>query len=456
MAKDVFIPKFGQTVEEVTLVKFYIQDGEKVEAGQPLLDVETDKAIFTVEAPASGYLHIGEFEEGDVVPVVTVIGVIGKKEDRFQPAVQFTTEKTFGEESAAEEIPIALPRTPSIDDSYVDADGQEMRVFASPRARRAARLKDVDLSRVTPTGSGGIRVTERDVLAYLEQIPKATPLAQKMAAEAGLDLYQVTGTGLGGRVTKSDVQSTIRSPYMPGQKPAPSEEEAVLERVPLKGIRGLIAEHVADSVHTTARVTLWMDVDAAELVALRERLKSRFAQTWGFTPGYNDLLAKICASALKRFSYMNARIAGDTIERLAHCHIGFAVDTDRGLVVPVIRDVDQKSLEQFGKEFRQLIQKAQTGSLLPDEMSGGTFTITNLGMYDVTTFSPVINLPEAAILGVGKLTPTLRLRDGQVAEYPKMVLSLVFDHRIVDGAPAARFLQFIKDMIEDPALLALL
>ena len=207
------------------------------------------------------------------------------------------------------------------------------------------------------------------------------------------------------------------------------------------------------SVHTTARVTLVMEVDATQFVDARNRLKERVEKDWGFAPGYNDLLAKIVAQALRKYPYMNARLAGDAIERMAHVNLGMAVDTERGLLVPVIRDADQKSLHAFGDDFRKKVERARLGRSLPDDLSGGTFTITNLGMYDVDAFTPVINLPEAAILGVGRIAPKPVVR-GEAIEVRKMlVLSLVFDHRLVDGAPAARFLQYIKQVIEEPYLL---
>jgi pyruvate dehydrogenase E2 component (dihydrolipoamide acetyltransferase) len=217
-------------------------------------------------------------------------------------------------------------------------------------------------------------------------------------------------------------------------------------------VQGIIAERMATSVHTTARVTLFIEADATELVNMRERLKARVTEAWGFAPGYNDLLAKIVAMALRQFPYMNARLTADAIERLAHIHLGMATDTERGLLVPVIRDADQKSLRQFGTEFRELVDRARKGKSQPDDLTGGTFTLTNLGMYDIMAFTPVINLPEAAILGVGCITPKPVARDGQVEVRQMLILSLVFDHRLVDGAPAARFLQYVKDLIEEPYL----
>jgi len=227
----------------------------------------------------------------------------------------------------------------------------------------------------------------------------------------------------------------------------------VLERIPLKGVRAIIAERLATSVHTTARVTLVTEADATEFVTARRRIKEKVEQDWGFAPGYNDLLARIVAAALRRFPYMNARLTPDAIEILGHVHLGMAVDTERGLLVPVIRDADQKSLRQFGTEFRLLVERARNSRSLPDDLTGGTFTITNLGMYDVDAFTPVINLPEAAILGLGRIAPKPVARGESVVVRQMWTLSLVFDHRLVDGAPAARFLQYIKQMVEEPYLL---
>ncbi len=452
MAKEVFVPKLGQTMEEATIARWLVANGDRVEPGREILEVETDKALFTVEATGRGVIHLGPFQPGDVVPVLTVVAIIGKPEDQFVATGA----------AAAPSLPVpALETTAGTGPSQ---SPQEKGIaFASPRARRLADSKGVDLTQVTPTGGGGQRVAERDVLAYLSQLPKVTPVAQRVAADAGLDLRSVTGTGPGGKITREDVERAVRGAIQPaapaeaaGAPSSPVVSPAsieVLERLPLKGVRAIIAERMATSAHTTAQVTLLMEVDATELVAMRERLKARVEQAWGFVPGYNDLLAKIVALALREFPYMNARLLPDAVERLAHVNLGLAVDTERGLLVPVVRDADQKSLRQLGQESRELVERARTGRSLPDDLSGGTFTITNLGMYDVMAFTPLINLPEAAILGVGNITPQPVARDDQVAIRKLMYLSLAFDHRLVDGAPAARFLQHIKNVIEEPYLL---
>jgi pyruvate dehydrogenase E2 component (dihydrolipoamide acetyltransferase) len=456
MAEEFFIPQLGQTVEEVILVKWLVPDGSKVSQGQEVMEVETDKATFPVEANSKGYIHIGPYKEGDVIPVLTVVAVIGKPEDTFQVAGEQPAEgnQVSGKQEAGGKEADLQSGAP-----MVAASAQ----FASPRARKLAAEKMVDLSQVSPTGYGGVRVVERDLVAYLSQLPKATPVAQRMATDAGVDLRALTGTGPGGRIVKEDVTraaqpatsaAELRSAIGGSRSALPASLPAaeVIERIPLKGVRGIIAERMGNSVHTTARVTLVMEVDATEFVAARQRLKSRVEEAWGFAPGYNDLLAKIVAAALRQSPYMNARLAPDAIELMSHVNIGMAVDTQRGLLVPVIRDVDLKNLRQFGEEFRALAEKARNGRVLPDELSGGTFTITSLGAYDVDAFTPVINLPEAAILGVGRIAPKPVARGDQAVIRQMWTLSLVFDHRLVDGAPAARFLQTIKALIEDPAL----
>jgi pyruvate dehydrogenase E2 component (dihydrolipoamide acetyltransferase) len=465
MAEEFFIPKLGQTVEEVTLVKWLVSDGDKVAQGQEICEVETDKAIFPVEANAKGYFHMGPFKEGEVLPVLTVVGIIGKETDKFVAGEgKVAGEPASGEQGLASPVQEVTPAATS-------ASAAPAGVFASPRARKLASEKGVDLSQVVATGYGGIRAIERDVTAYLASAPmtaaplmvepKVTPVAQKVAAAAGVDLRAVTGTGPGGKIVKEDVLRAAEKPATVGEKPTgvsafPSAAvPEVIERIPLKGVRGIIAERMGSSVHTTARVTLLMEVDATELVAVRERLKAKVSEDWGFSPAYNDLLAKIVAAALGKFPYMNARLAsdGEAIELLGRINIGQAVDTERGLLVPVIRDTNLKSLRQLGMEFREQAERARKGRSLLEELSGGTFTITNLGMYEVDAFTPVINLPEVAILGVGRISPKVVPYRGEVAVRSMLTLSLVFDHRLVDGAPAARFLQYIKQVIEEPYLL---
>jgi pyruvate dehydrogenase E2 component (dihydrolipoamide acetyltransferase) len=461
MAVEFFIPKLGQTVEEVTIIDWLVKDGERVEHGQSILEVETDKAVFPVEATASGVIHLGPYKKGDVVPVITTVALIGKPDDRFSVstaetpgAVQSSAAETTApavETAAGTAVPAAWNVTPRKGQGL--PPDTSTRLFASPRARKLASEKQVDLRQVSPTGGSGVRVIEKDVLDFLAHAPRLTPVARRVAEEAGVSVQGLSGSGPGGRITRADVEQAMQSEPAPTPAAAlPVTEPDVIERIPLSGVRAIIAERMAMSVHTTARVTLVMEVDATQLVQMRERLKGRVEQEWGFAPGYNDLLAKMVATALRKFPYMNARLTEDSILHLKAINMGMATDTDRGLLVPVIRDADKKSLRQFGLEFRQLVEHARQRKSLPDDLSGGTFTITSLGAFGIDAFTPVINYPEAAILGVGRIAPRPTVVDGQLAVRTMCTLSLVFDHRLVDGAPAARFLAYLKEIIEEPTL----
>jgi pyruvate dehydrogenase E2 component (dihydrolipoamide acetyltransferase) len=449
MSEELFIPKLGQTVEEVTIINWLVKDGDKVEQGQEVLEVETDKAVFDVEATDNGHIHIGPYAIGDVVPVLTVVAVIGEADEVF------TTRLAVGEAETDAPVMESSTTSKAVISTKMEGpiSGRE-KLFASPRARKLAAKKHVNLSTVIPTGGKGTRVQEEDVRAYLAQAVKASPIAKKMAAEAELDLRSLTGSGKRGEITRTDVEQALmrkgRQPTMDPSFMVPTLPPAeIAEQIPLRGVRGVIAERMAASAQTTARVTLLMDVDATAFAHLREKLKTEKEAAWGFKPGYNDLLAKACATALREFPYMNVRLNGDVIERLAQVHIGIAVDAERGLYVPVIQNADQKNLETVGREFRKRVVEVRSGKIAPEHLIGGTFTITNLGMYDVDAFTPVINLPEAAILGVGRIMPKAVVVDGEVAVRQMMVLSLAFDHRLVDGAPAAQFLQYLKNLIEE-------
>jgi len=455
MSEPLLIPKLGNSVEDVTIIEWMVEDGAQVTKGQEVLEIETDKSTFAVEATADGAIHFGPFDTGDVVPVFTVVAIIGAQDDVFP--------SNEAETPAEEAIVPVTESLPVVETASGVAETDPERLAVSPRARHLAEKKGVDLGQVTPTGPEG-RIIERDVLAYLEQRPAITPVARKMAADAGLDVGGLTGTGIGGRITKKDVQAAldVRSsesahdaPAVPpaASAPAPLPVGDVLESKPLTGIRKIIAQRMGESVHTTARVTLVMEADVTEFVAMRAKLKARVAEEWGFAPGYNDLLGFIVARLLRRYPFMNARLTPDAIEYMAHVNLGMAVDTDRGLVVPNIKDADKKSLREFGAEFRELVKQARSGRISPDHLTGGTFTITSLGAFDVDAFTPVINMPEAAILGVGRIASKPVVQAGEIVVREMMTLSLVFDHRLVDGAPAARFERELKRYLEDPYLI---
>lgn len=446
MATDFVIPKLGENIEQATIVNWLVEDGDEVKEGQDILELETDKATLPVPANASGYIHLGPFQVGDVVAVDQVVATIGQQSDSFAPGGNGADAKPRPKQAPAAEQP------------------------ADKKAPAPAETKSAAQPQKTAAG--------------LPEGPKATPVAQKIADDLGVDLEAINGSGERGKITKEDVlqaasgeqkaepapqpktaKEVKTAPTPPRAEPpvkpasfiSATPQADVLERVPLKGIRGVIARRMAESVQTTARVTLVTEVDATEFVALREQLKAKFSNEWGFAPGYNDLLAMIAASGLRQFPYMNARLSadGESIERLKPINLGMAVDTDRGLLVTVIRDADKKGLQQLGSEFRQMVQRARAGKSTPDDLSGSTFTITSLGIFRVDAFTPVINLPDAAILGVGRIKDKPVVKDGQIVARKMVTLSLVFDHRLTDGAPAARFLDYICELIEEPYLLFL-
>ncbi len=460
MAEDLFLPKLGQTVEEVVLINWLVEDGTKVDFGDPVLEVETDKAVFNVEANAKGTIHFGPYKMGETLPVLTVVATIGKADEGFSPSSKILDAEAEAEQAAEEE-----PSTTTASEvETVDTNTQDReKLFASPRARKLAREEQVDLAEITPTGGEGVRVVEQDVLDYMQTSqPTATPVAAGLAKEVGLPLSGVTGTGPMGVITRDDVILAIRMKLQAVQTTAGKPAAPVIrdtveikEQVPLKSVRKLIYDRMGESVHTTARVTLVTEMDATQLVELREKLKAEKAPAWGFTPGYNELIGATVSRTLPEFPFMNARVSGDeqSIERLAKVNLGIAVDTERGLVVPVVKDANQLGLQQFGTIFRQLVDRALSGRMMPEDLEGGTFTITNLGNFDVDAFTPVINLPQVAILGIGRIQEKVVPVDGEITIRKMMTLSLVFDHRIIDGAPAAKFLQQVKQNLEEPALL---
>ncbi|MFN2232154.1 MAG: dihydrolipoamide acetyltransferase family protein [Anaerolineae bacterium] len=444
--KEVILPKLGQTMEFGTIIEWLKQEGDQVQRGEVLFTVESDKATLEVESPTKGYLRKILVPAGEEHPVLIPVALITKEAD--EDISSWQAGKSAGlqiEESANERMSESVVQTKEISETSQVSD----RIFSSPRARKLARERGVELALVAGSGPNG-RIVERDIVTYLESTPKATPVAQRVAEQAGVDLREVQGSGPGGRITKTDVEgAAVPAPPVHTVAAAPT----TAAEVPMSGVRSVIARRMHAGHSETAPVTLTMEVDATDLVQIRERLKASLADKLGFSIGYNDLLIKIVARALREFPYMNARLDGDTIHQLGEVHVALAVDTERGLLVPVVRDADRKGMAEFAAELRDVIERARAGTALPDELSGSTFTITNLGMFEVDAFTPIINLPEAAILGVGRIKDYAAVVEGEIAVRKMMWLSLTFDHRLVDGAPAARFLQRIKQYVEEPYLL---
>lgn len=457
MAVEVVMPRLGWNMEVGSVVEWLKRDGDVVRAGEILLTVQTDKAINEVEAVASGILHIPPTSPapGKEVPVGTVLAYLVPPGEAVPTAVATATapddrDGWLSGAAASATEPTAVAAA---------AAGRRNRPAISPRARRVAEELGVDWTVLPGSGRTG-RIVERDVrAAALHQeaavqavlpapstVVRASSVARKLAEEAGVDLEQLARSRPGKRIRRADVEAVARE--------APSAPVSG-QAAPMSPVRRIIAERMIRSVHTAAPVTLTTEADATALVQLREEIKADLADTGLPVPSYTDLVAKLVAVALREHPGLNASLVDDAIIQHADVHVGIAVDTERGLLVPVIRNVPDKSVQQIAAESARLIEQARSGQVRPDDLQGGTFTITNLGMYDVDAFTPIINLPECAILGMGRIVARPVVVDeaaGQIAVRKMIALSLTFDHRIVDGAPAARFLQRVKQFIERPML----
>jgi pyruvate dehydrogenase E2 component (dihydrolipoamide acetyltransferase) len=427
MATEVIMPKLGKAMAEGAVVKWIKSDGERVEKGERIVLVMSKKITYEVEAPASGILrHAAAVKE--VKAIGEVIAYIAEPGDMI-PELELV--------SPAPPPEVVAPPPPE----------EKPFVLASPAARSLAKEQGVDLAQVKGTGPEG-RVMEADVLRFVEEREKApppreilaSPMAKRLAKEHGIDLAEVTGTGPGERITEKDVLAFIEA----REKAPPPAAVPPARVISFIGMRQTIAERMTQSLQIMAQLTIHIEVDATDLVRLREQLKEEFDLT------YTDLLIKAVAEALKAHPILNAALVGDEIHLLGEIHIGMAVALEDGLLVPVVRDADKKTLQEIAQETRRLAQGAHEGTLTVDEVTGSTFTVTNLGAYGVDGFTPIINPPEVAILGVGRIVDKPAIHEGQIVRRSIMMLSLTIDHRIVDGAPGAEFLRTVKQLLESP------
>ncbi len=433
---QVVMPRLGLTMVNGKIVEWYKKDGDWVEKDEPLFSIENEKATLDIESPASGKLEI-QVAPDIVVPILTPVGIIYTKEkSRSHHTGQDVSQPIAPINITAEE---KKPRETSV------KSDQQARI--SPRARVAARAAGIDLSQISGSGIRGM-IVEKDLVAKttVEQATiKATPLARKLAAESGVDLADVTGSGQRGMIRKEDVEKCRQSATA---IPAPAEPE------PLSGLRKVIAERLGKSWNERPQANLTTEVDASLFVKARQQINRELSKR-DIKISYNTLLIRLVAQALREFPYMNVSLYPEGLQQHQQVNIGLAVDTDRGLMVPVLKDADCKNYESIQKELDQVVQKTLAGTAGWDDLTGGTFTITNLGTYEIDAFNPIINPPECAILGIGRIHEKAVVVDGQIVVREMMALSISFDHRLVDGAPAARFLQRVKQYIEQPFLWSL-
>ncbi|MDD5699222.1 MAG: dihydrolipoamide acetyltransferase family protein [Victivallaceae bacterium] len=405
MPIEITLPRQGWSMEKAAFVEWLKKDGETVSPGDPLFAVETDKAVQDIESLDAGILHIPPNgpQKDDIIHVGDVIGYLAEAGE----TVSF--DKITGNWTAD-----------------ADTDNDEAQTASAPAVPEEP--EKVSLSPAAP------------VTPPCREFPAVSPRAAGKALRAGIDLRTVTGSGADGRIREQDITAAPRSA---ASAPVTDRE------LPVSGLRRTIAERMVKSLNATAPVTLTATADVSKLVSLREQFKLS-ATPDEPAPAYHDFVIKLTAMTLAAYPMLNARWEESRIVMAGAINIGLAVDTEDGLLVPVVRNAASLTLRQLAISTRDLVDRARRRQLTPDELSGGTFTVSNLGALGIDAFTPIINHPECAILGLGRICREPAVADGQIVIRERMWLSLTFDHRIVDGAPAARFFDALRRRIENP------
>jgi pyruvate dehydrogenase E2 component (dihydrolipoamide acetyltransferase) len=451
VAAEIYMPQLGLTMTEGTVIRWLKASGDGVKRGEPVVEIETDKVTTEVEAPADGVLGPILVEEGAVAPIGGLLSHV------LQPG---ESAPGVPEEAATTPPPEAAVPSTQAEATGVVWDLRGKRNIASPRARRIAHELGIDLAQVEGSGPGG-RIVEADVRWFVEQAKAAptriSPVARRVAEELEVDLSQVQGTGAAGRITKQDVQrartGSLSPPLRPRQQPmrSPGAVET------LKGLRRVVAERMQHSFTTTPHFYLSAEVEATALTRMREGLLTKIEAASGARLTITDILVKVCAQALAEFAEVNVAwaegIEGGGVVRQSEVNVGMAVALDEGLVVPVIRGADKLTLSEIARERGDLVRRARSGKLTFQNLEGGTFTLSNLGMFGVDQFQAIINPPQSAILAVGRIRERPLARDGMVVVRPTVHVTLSVDHRLLNGAQAARFLERVSQLIEEPYLL---
>ena len=405
MGEIIIMPKQGLQMTEGMITSWLAAEGQEIKEGEPLFEMETDKLAITIDAPCSGTLLKILCQEDEIAEVASPIAVVGEPGENYEdilagnPGAKAPADSAESAGSAANTTDSVSEPAAEIPASKASPETSQERIFSSPRARTTAQEKGIDYRALEGSGPDGL-IIERDVL--------------KAAAQA-----------------------------------APSKgAEGKTRQIPITNMRRIIARRMLDSLGTLAQASHRLTVDMSEAVRLREQLKARDIKV-----SYNDIVIRCTAKALTEFPMMNATMDDSFITVRDYVNIGVAVATEQGLLVPVIQDAHLLSLQEISRRSQDLSSRAKENRLMPDELTGGTFTISNLGMYDIESFTAIINKPETGILAVGKMEKKPAVRNDELVIRPLMQLSLTYDHRIVDGAPAALFLRRIKELLENPGLL---
>ena len=480
MATRILMPKLGLTMTEGTITEWVVDAGEKVEKGSVVMLIETDKVEAEVEADADGIVqyvaNVGDtLEPGEVVGWLLADEENAKNENEEEPSVEETVEEQTPSNQEIDTSEPELSGEQNIEESVPQQESEESqssdRILASPNAKRVAKEKGRDLQTITGTGPGG-RITSEDVIEApkpevqapsqapeIEEVSQETiaqttvPFAARKAAEQlGVNLTEVKGSGPDGRVTKQDVFAHSRTHSAQQQTPKRTSSPTELDgnRTPIKGMRAIIADRMHSSLQEMAQLTLTMDVNMGRVVELREQLKDIGSEELGAVPGYTDFVIAAAAQALIQHPAANSQIDGNDIVELNQINVGMAVAVPDGLVVPVVHGTDKLELAEIAMETSRLAEAARNKKLSLAEMEGGTFSVTALGMYGVDAFTPVINPPNSGILGVGRIRDDVDWDGDTPIKVKRMTISLTWDHRVLDGAPAAEFAATIKSFLEQP------
>ena len=438
MATELTMPKNDMDMEEGTIVKWLKNVGDKVEKGEMFMEIETDKTSMEIESPATGVLLAQFYQGGDVVPVNTVMGYVGEAGE----AVPEQGAKAAAEEAPKEEKKEAPAAEKAPAKVLSDASG----IPATPYAKKLAKDNGIDLKEVVPTGRHG-EIRAIDVFTAIEASPVATPLAKAMAADLGVDLSTIQGSGYRGKILSDDIKAAFAQAQTAAEEEnvagAMKEIAEVLERRKLSSMRKAIMKNMNSSHTEIPNVTQNIKVDVTELLALRAKINE--GKEKAEKVSVNDLIIKAVGKATAKFE-----LEGNEYVVHKQVNVGMAVGITDGLVVPVIKDVDKKTLLQVSKDAKELAKKARDGKLKSSEMGDGRITISNIGMYGTHSFTPIINQPEASIVGVCGTEDELALVDGQVVVRKKMMICVTFDHRILNGTEVCEFESYLKELIENP------
>jgi len=441
MAKGVFMPKLSSTMEEGTLLQWLKEEGDTVEIGEPLFEIMTDKINMEVESYEEGILLKKYFKEDDEIQINTIIGYIGEQGEEVPEQSPGAEGMTESEENNQEE---STTLEPPLNNNTEKEKNHSLigKVRATPAARRVAKENQVDLTLTKGSGPKG-RIQQDDVKSVIN---KVTPLAKKIAAEKGVDLNQIEASDSDKKIQKSDVLKHIDLTTAKSD----SKKSDGRERFKLKGMRKAVADKMVESTSNIPHVTLTSEVDMTHIIELRQSLLPIIEKQNGFRISYTEILMKATAQTLEAYPRVNASLMNDEIILNQEINMGLAVAVEDGLVVPSIKEANKKGLAKLTEHSKLLSQKARNGALTTDEMSGSTFSISNLGMYAIDGFTPIINPPETAILGVGRIIDKPVVIESEIVIRPMLTLSLSFDHRAIDGAPAAEFITEIKRRLEEP------